>query len=65
MIDSNSIFRHLSEEELAQIPIDQDPEHYKRGTIIYEEGAGYQAFFVYRRGSLKFIKQALMEKSKL
>ncbi len=37
-IDSSSIFRHLTPDELAQIPIDQEPEFYKRGTIIYSEG---------------------------
>jgi len=56
LIDSNSIFRHLTDEELAQIPIDQEPEFYKRGTIIYEEGSRIPGFFCVQKGIIKIYK---------
>ena len=56
IIDSNSVFRHLSEEELAQIPIDQDPQVYKRGTVIYEEGSRIYGFYCVQRGIIKIYK---------
>jgi CRP-like cAMP-binding protein len=56
LIDSNSIFRHLTDEELAQIPIDQEPEFFKRGTIIYEEGSRIPGFFCVHKGIIKIYK---------
>ena len=56
IIDSNSVFRHLSEEELNTIPIDQDPEFYKRGTIIYEEESRIYGFYCVQKGIIKIYK---------
>ncbi len=56
MVDSNSIFRYLTEEELAQIPIDQEPESYKRNTIIYEEGSRIYGFYCVQKGIIKIYK---------
>lgn len=55
-LDSKSIFRHLSNDELSQIPIDQDPEPYKRGSIIYKEGDRIYGFYLVKRGIIKIYK---------
>lgn len=55
-IDSSSIFRHLTPEELAQIPIDQEPEFYKRGTVIYSEGSRINGFYCVQKGIIKIYK---------
>jgi CRP-like cAMP-binding protein len=55
-IDLSSIFRHLTKEELAQIPIDQDPEFYKRGTIVYSEGSRINGFYCVQKGIIKIYK---------
>jgi CRP-like cAMP-binding protein len=55
-IDSSSIFRHLTKEELAQIPLDQEPEFYKRGTIIYSEGSRINGFYCVQKGIIKIYK---------
>ncbi len=55
-IDSSSIFRHLTPDELAQIPIDQEPEFYKRGTIIYSEGSRINGFYCVQKGIIKIYK---------
>jgi len=55
-IDSSSIFRHLTKDELAQIPLDQEPEFYKRGTIIYSEGSRINGFYCVQKGIIKIFK---------
>lgn len=56
VFEPGSIFRHLTEEELMLIPIDQDPEFYKRGTIIYEEGSRINGFYCVQKGIIKIYK---------
>jgi CRP-like cAMP-binding protein len=55
-IDTTSIFRHLSQDELAMIPIDQEPDFYKRGTIIYSEGSRINGFYCVQKGIIKIYK---------
>ena len=55
-IDSSSIFRHLTQDELATIPIDQEPDTYKRGTIIYSEGSRINGFYCVQKGIIKIFK---------
>jgi CRP/FNR family transcriptional regulator, polysaccharide utilization system transcription regulator len=54
--DQGTVFRHLKEDELMQIPIDQEPEFYKRGTIIYEEGSRIYGFYCVQKGIIKIYK---------
>ncbi len=56
ILDSKSIFRHLSDEELSQIPVDQEPEQYKRGSIIYQEGDRIYGFYLVKKGIIKIYK---------
>jgi len=56
VIDATSIFRHLTQDELAQIPLDQEPEFYKRGTIIYSEGQRINGFYCVQKGIIKIYK---------
>lgn len=55
-IDKNSIFRHLTPEELEKIPVDQVPEFYKRGTVIYNEGSRIHGFYCIHSGIIKIYK---------
>jgi CRP-like cAMP-binding protein len=56
ILDSKSIFRHLSNDELSQIPIDQEPQQYKRGSIIYQEGDRIYGFYLVKKGIIKIYK---------
>ena len=56
VIDATSIFRHLTQDELAQIPLEQEPEFYKRGTIIYSEGQRINGFYCVQKGIIKIYK---------
>jgi len=55
-INSASIFRHLTQEELSKIPADQEPDYYKRGTIIYSEGSRINGFYCVQSGIIKIYK---------
>jgi len=55
-VDSFSIFRHLTKDELVQIPFDQESEFYKRGTIIYSEGSRINGFYCVQKGIIKIYK---------
>ncbi len=56
IIDSSSIFRHLTPDEVALIPLEQEPEFYKRGTIIYSEGQRINGFYCVQKGIIKIYK---------
>jgi len=58
-LDSNSIFRHLSPEELAKIPVDRDPDFYRRGTVIYSEGNRINGFYYVQGGIIKTFKTGI------
>jgi CRP-like cAMP-binding protein len=53
---NESIFRHLTEEELEAISIDEAPDFYKRGTIIYKEGGRINGFYCVQKGIIKIFK---------
>lgn len=52
----NTVFRHLTSEELELIPIDDGPDHYKRGEILYEEDTRINGFYCVVSGIVKIFK---------
>ncbi len=54
--DTNSVFRHLSEEEFVMIPMEHGPNSYKRGEIIYSEGNRINGFYYVQKGIIKIYK---------
>ena len=55
-ISKSTVFNHLSEEELDQMPIAGETVSYKKGAIIYEEGTRINGFFVVCKGIIKIFK---------
>lgn len=51
-----TVFKHLTTEQLELIPVDDGPDHYKRGDIIYEEGNRINGFYCVVRGIVKIFK---------
>ena len=43
-IVSNTVFKHLNEEELDQTLLEGSANIYKRGNVIYEEGSKINGF---------------------
>lgn len=54
--DTNSVFRHLSEEEFVMIPMEHGPNFYKKGEIIYSEGNRINGFYYVQKGIIKIYK---------
>ncbi|MGD2034592.1 MAG: Crp/Fnr family transcriptional regulator [Bacteroidales bacterium] len=55
-ISKSTVFNHLNEEELDNLPIGGGTTSYKRGSIIYEEGARISGFYVVCKGIIKIFK---------
>ena len=51
-----TVFKHLSEEELDNLPLYDAPDRYKRSTIIYEEGSRINGFYIICKGIIKIYK---------
>jgi len=64
-VDTSSIFRHLTPEELAYIPIEQDADFYKKGTVIYSEGSRINGFFCVQSGIIKIYKTGVDGKEQI
>jgi len=55
-ISTSTVFKHLTEEELDQLPIEQGTDSYKKSLIIYEEGVRINGFFIVCKGIIKIFK---------
>jgi CRP/FNR family transcriptional regulator, polysaccharide utilization system transcription regulator len=55
-LHANTVFKHLTESELELIPVDDGPDLYKRGELVYEEGNRINGFFCVIRGIIKIFK---------
>lgn len=64
-VDTASIFRHLTPEQLAYIPIDQEADFYKKGTVIYSEGSRINGFYCVQSGIIKIYKTGVDGKEQI
>ena len=55
----DSIFRHLSSDEIDKTTLREAPDFYKRGTIIYKEGGRIGGFYCVQQGILKIYKTGI------
>jgi CRP-like cAMP-binding protein len=55
-INTRTVFKHLNQKEVELIPLEDGTIHYKRGDIIYEEGARINGFYCVVKGIIKIYK---------
>jgi CRP/FNR family transcriptional regulator, polysaccharide utilization system transcription regulator len=55
-ITSNTVFKHLSDEELDIMLLEGGIDKYRRGGIIYEEGSKINGFYIVCKGIIKIYK---------
>jgi CRP-like cAMP-binding protein len=55
-LKKSTVFKHLSEEELDNLPLYDAPDRYKRSTVIYEEGSRINGFYIVCKGIIKIYK---------
>jgi CRP-like cAMP-binding protein len=55
-LDSGSIFKHLTPDEVDTLNFEKDFRQYKRGDILYQEGNRISGFFCVNGGIIKVFK---------
>jgi len=55
-LESGSLFKHLTSEELQILNYEKDFRQYKRGDILYQEGNRISGFFCVNSGVIKVFK---------
>jgi CRP-like cAMP-binding protein len=55
-VETNSLFRHLTREELDTINFEKDFRHYRRGDVLYQEGNRINGFYCINKGIIKVFK---------
>jgi CRP-like cAMP-binding protein len=65
LVRSNSIFKHLTPDELEKVTFDKSTEHYKRGSIIYREGSRINGCYCIQKGIIKVFKTGIDGKEQI
>ena len=65
LIRSNSIFKHLSQEELDLVNLEKTIEHFKRGSIIYRESSRINGCYGLQKGIVKVFKTGIDGKEQI
>jgi CRP/FNR family transcriptional regulator, polysaccharide utilization system transcription regulator len=64
-LENNSIFKHLSRDEVEKINYEKDHRQYKRGDVLYREGNRISGFYCINAGILKVYKTGLDGKEQI
>jgi CRP-like cAMP-binding protein len=65
LVRANSIFKHLTPDELEKVTFDKSSEHYKRGSIIYREGSRINGCYCIQKGIIKVFKTGIDGKEQI
>ncbi len=65
LVRSHTLFRHLSDEELAKIQVEKYAEFHRRGSILYQEGNRITGFYCVERGIIKIFKTGIDGKEQI
>ncbi len=55
-LETNSIFKHLTPEEVEMINFEKDFRQYRRGDVLYQEGNRISGFYCIHKGIIKVFK---------
>lgn len=64
-VETNSLFRHLTREEVDKINFEKDFRHYRRGDVLYQEGNRINGFYCINKGIIKVFKTGLDGKEQI
>ncbi len=62
---NNSIFTHLSSDELDSLDYEKSCNYHKRGTILYHEGNRINGFYCVNKGVIKLYKTGIEGKEQI
>jgi CRP/FNR family transcriptional regulator, polysaccharide utilization system transcription regulator len=55
-LDSGSLFKYLTSEQITSLNFEKDFRHYSRGDLLYQEGTRISGFFCIHTGIIKVFK---------
>lgn len=58
-LETNTVFRHLTEEQFNGLSLDENIEFYKKGNIVYKEGNRIHGFYCVIKGIIKIYKTGI------
>jgi len=64
-IETNSVFKHLSKEEIELINYEKEFRHFNRGDILYTEGNRISGFYCINKGIIKVFKTGIDGKEQI
>jgi len=64
-LESGSLFKHLTPEEVVILNFEKDFRQYKRGDILYQEGNRISGFYCINKGIIKVFKTGLDGKEQI
>lgn len=64
-LNTNSIFKHLSHEDMEKLNFEKDFRHHKKGDILYHEGSRISGFYCINSGIIKVYKTGLDGKEQI
>jgi len=65
LLKANSIFKHLTPDELEKVTFEKSTELYKRGSIIYREGSRINGCYFIQHGIIKVFKTGIDGKEQI
>ena len=65
LVRSDSIFRHLTQEELDILNLDKTVESFKRGSVIYRESSRINGCYCIHKGIIKVFKTGIDGKEQI
>ena len=65
LVRSNSIFRHLNQEELDLLNFEKSVETFKRGSVIYRENSRINGCYCLEKGIIKVFKTGIDGKEQI
>ncbi len=65
LIRSHTLFRHLSDEEMARLQVEKHAEFHRRGSILYQEGNRITGFYCVGKGIIKIYKTGIDGKEQI
>ncbi len=64
-VNTNSVFKHLTRDEMEIINYKKDFRQYKRGDVLYSEGNRISGFFCINKGIIKIFKTGIDGKEQI
>ena len=63
--NNNTIFIHLTKDEVARLEAEKSCNHHKRGTLLYQEGNRINGFYCINKGIVKLYKTGIEGKEQI